>query len=203
LAWLPVPDESADSTAVILDTLFHWHGPPLVMKSDNGSAFKSQRLHDLLRRWAVVALLSPPRMPQYNGSCEAGIGSMKVRTAYLAAKAGRPLHWSSDDLEAARRQANEFHRPGRPAASTPQEVWRQRSLITQPERALFAATLLASTQRMRPSLESLRERAASPPPDATSQRQAVRQTLVELGLLSITRRSLTLPIKRLKSAKLM
>ena len=89
LAWLPVPDETADTTSKALHALFMEHGAPLVLKSDNGSAFKSGLLKALLSEWGVTPMRSPPRTPEYNGSCEAGNGSMKLRSHYRAASAGR------------------------------------------------------------------------------------------------------------------
>jgi len=39
LLWLPVTDETARTAMAGLEALFRQHGPPLVLKSDNGSAF--------------------------------------------------------------------------------------------------------------------------------------------------------------------
>jgi transposase InsO family protein len=75
LAWLPVPDETAETTVDALRALFAEHGPPLVLKSDNGPAFKSGLVKELLADWGVVPLRSPPVTPRYNGACEAGIGA--------------------------------------------------------------------------------------------------------------------------------
>src|SRR5262245_24594434 len=58
-------------------------------------------------RLGVNQLLSPPRLPQYNGACEAAIGWMKSPTRWIAAQDGRIGLWTSDDLEAARILANE------------------------------------------------------------------------------------------------
>jgi hypothetical protein len=274
LAWLPVLDETAESTAAVLRLLFAQHGAPLVLKSDNGSPFISQLLYDLLTAWQVVPLFSPPQMPEYNGACEAGIGAMKVRTYSLAAVAGlslgdSPLSWTSEDLEAARQQANEFHRPWGHRGPTRTQLWASRQPITSDERAVFALTLARSLERVRDSLtaplahgngadaappahgnsshsahsadcDDLRRAAPahgnSPTVDAPLEedqanrttvrsaqlrlrvvpggavhgasesalihRCAVRQALVEQGLLSITRRSIHLPIKLLRSAKI-
>lgn len=68
---------TAATTLVVLAELFDRHGPPLVLKSDNGSAFNSQPLYELLASRAVLWLPSPLRTPRYNGSCEAGIGQMQ------------------------------------------------------------------------------------------------------------------------------
>jgi len=50
LAWDGVPDESADHVVGILVVLFVLHGPPLVIKADNGSPFVSQAVRNLLRQ---------------------------------------------------------------------------------------------------------------------------------------------------------
>jgi transposase InsO family protein len=66
LAWRPVPDQAAAPTAAVLQSLIRQHGPPLVVKSDNGSAFKGTEVQDLLAAQGIVWLPSPPRRPQYN-----------------------------------------------------------------------------------------------------------------------------------------
>jgi hypothetical protein len=93
-----------------------------VLKSDNGSAFIAEAVEVLLQRWNVWQLFSPVRLPSYNGSCEAGIGSMKTRTHYQSALRGCPGEWSCDDVEAARLQANHTARPWGPGESVPEEV---------------------------------------------------------------------------------
>ncbi|MGO9115735.1 MAG: hypothetical protein ACLP9L_41545 [Thermoguttaceae bacterium] len=45
LAWLPVLDETTETTIDALQWLFLEHGPPLVLKSDNGSGFIAQTMH--------------------------------------------------------------------------------------------------------------------------------------------------------------
>jgi hypothetical protein len=51
---------------------------------------------------------------------------MKQRTNSLAARGGRIVHWTSDDLAAASWQANEFHRPWGHRGPTRREVWAAR-----------------------------------------------------------------------------
>lgn len=202
LAWLPVPDMGAESTALVLATLFAEHGAPLVIKSDNGSAFRSEPLQHLLGQEGIVWLPSPVRTPRYNGSCEAGIGSMKVRTLFLAARGSCFGTWGSDDLETARRQANALTRPEGHLGPTPDDLWRERTPIFEPERTEFRAAM-----RRHYDTIAMRNESAELTTDATTNhyilRQAVRRALVELGLLSITRRSITLPIRLLKMAKIM
>ena len=78
LAWLPVPDETEGTTCAALEALFAEYGAPLVLKSDNGSAFRSGLLGDLLAQHGVTALFSPAVTPRYNGACEAGNGAHEV-----------------------------------------------------------------------------------------------------------------------------
>jgi len=163
LAWLPVPDMSAETTALVLATLFAEDGSPLLLKSDNGSAFRSQVAQDLLADHRVVWVPSPVRTPQHNGSCEAGIGSMKVRTLFLAPRDLRAGNWTSDDPEAARDQATTLTRPHGHLYSTPFDLGSQRAPITESERTEFHSAL----QRHR-----------------GTHRPAVRRATVELGLFN-------------------
>ena len=73
------------------------YGPPLVRKADGGFAADSTR--ELVKKWGVLLLLSPPRCPSYNGAIEAGIASMKARTDHHAARNGRPGGNSGDGYQ--------------------------------------------------------------------------------------------------------
>lgn len=176
LAWLPVADETAETVAAALQALFREHGAPLVLKSDNGSAFIAEELTAVLAAWGVWQLRSPPEWPQYNGACEAGIGSMKTRTHHQAAAAGRPGEWACDDAEAARRQANETARPWGAGGPTPEDAWGQRRPITPEERAAFAATVRQAQQQARGGTAAI-------------DRAAISQALEKYGLLTFDRRA--------------
>src|SRR5262249_39685370 len=141
LLWLPVEAATADRTLQQLAWLFACYGAPLVLKSDNGSSFSGEVLREFLRRQEVWPLFSPPRTPAYNGACEAGIGSLKYRTAYQAERHGRTEAWASQDLETARRLANETARPRGPKGLTPAEAWARRQPISAEERRAFAETV--------------------------------------------------------------
>jgi len=78
LAWTAVPDATAREALPVLETFVRQYGAPLVLKSDNGSAFISQEFQTWLADWRIVPLFSPVRMPRYNGACEAGIGGAKT-----------------------------------------------------------------------------------------------------------------------------
>lgn len=88
LSWQPVADVTTETAVAELQLLFLIHGAPLVLKSDNGSAFRAGGLKRLLGRWQVWPLYSPPGKPGYNGAIEASIGALKKRTAYQAERAG-------------------------------------------------------------------------------------------------------------------
>ena len=202
LAWLPVPDETAETTLPILQALFMEHGPPLVLKSDNGPAFKSELVGELLTDWSVVPLRSPPYTPKYNGSCEAGIGGMKVRTHYEAARHGRAGSWTCENVEAARCQANEYHYPRGQTQFTPQQVWQSPAEIEYTERTEFhlAVERALAQQIQKRSCDSEEQPTAAA--QAAEYRRAVRQALVELGILTTVWRSIPLPFKTRKWAKI-
>jgi transposase InsO family protein len=203
LAWLPVPDETAETTIAALQALFREHGPPLVLKSDNGPAFKSEDVAELLADWSVVPLRSPPVTPEYNGSCEAGIGTMKVRTHYEAARHGRAGIWNCEDVEVARRHSNEFHYPHGHTQATASGLWQPRLPIGYNERTEFKLALECASRRIHESRSSTTDQQSAAAQQATEHRSAVRQALIELGILTVTWRSIPLPIKPRKSAKIL
>lgn len=88
LLWTPVESPDAVSTMRLLLELFLKHGAPLVLKSDNGSAFIAWLTETLLKWWNVVHLLSPPRRPGYNGVVEVGMQWLKPWTQHAARRAG-------------------------------------------------------------------------------------------------------------------
>jgi transposase InsO family protein len=196
LAAMPVPDETVRSTIGVLEPFVQWLGAPLVLKLDNGSAFRSAELRAWAEGKGMLPLHSPPQTPEYNGAIEAGIGGLVVRAFHEAARQGRALEWTCEDLEAARRQGNETGRPWGAAGATPDEVWRDRTRLTEAERDAFQATY----ERRRTE-----ERRARGIPDdvqlqhderASIDRHAITGALVEHGFLVIRRRRIPLPISR-------
>ena len=130
-------------------------------------------------------------MPAYNGSCEAGIGSLKKRTAWQAALRGHPPGWSSQDCETARLQANRTARPWGPSGPTPEETWLQRSAITSEIRTRFLETVKDYEAQLYDELDDssdLRVR-------RRIERQAVTRALIACGILWIRRRSISPPLK--------
>ena len=202
LVAIPTIEETATLVVRVLESLFRWFGKPLVLKSDNGSPFIAEEVKDLLRRERVLALYSPEGTPEYNGSVEAGIGSIKVRAFWQAALDGHPGEWTCDDIEAAVRQANETGRPHGVGAPTPHESWLWRRPITENERNDFEE---AARQRAR---EEYTQRGWLPTvrlqhrEQASIDRLAIGRALIEMGFLLIRRRRITPPVSALRSGKI-
>lgn len=64
--------------AAHLEGLFRQHGPPLLLKRDNGSPFNHHAVDEVLARFRVLPLNNPPHFPRYNGAMEKGIRDFKV-----------------------------------------------------------------------------------------------------------------------------
>jgi len=138
LAWQPVRTTKADEVLAILDDLFQEHGPPLVLKSDNGSAFIAEPTRATMLVAGVSQLFSPAGRPSYNGSLERSNGTLKTYTHQHAVTEGHPFRWTSQDLEEARRLANTISRPYGHAGPSPDDAWRTRTPITAEMRTRFA-----------------------------------------------------------------
>jgi transposase InsO family protein len=67
-----------ERVALQLEQLFQRHGPPLVLKRDNGSNLNHQAVDEVLRRHLVVPLNSPPHYPPYNGGMEHAVRELKT-----------------------------------------------------------------------------------------------------------------------------
>jgi len=67
-----------ETVAVHLEQLFLRHGPPLVLKRDNGSNLNQQAVEEVLGRYGVIPLNSPPYYPPYNGGMECAVRELKT-----------------------------------------------------------------------------------------------------------------------------
>jgi hypothetical protein len=67
-----------ETVAVRLERLFLQHGPPLVLKRDNGSNLNHQAVDEVLTRHLVIPLNSPPHYPPYNGGMEYAVRELKT-----------------------------------------------------------------------------------------------------------------------------
>jgi hypothetical protein len=135
LLWRPIADETSATAAAILEGMFREHGAPLVLKVDNGSAWRGQEVQTVLMKWMVWMLFSPPLTPEYNGSSEAGIGAAKGRTHERSERRGDAGNWSWDDIEGARLDGNHFGSSPLFPNQTPEQVWETRQPILTEERA--------------------------------------------------------------------
>lgn len=188
--------ESADEASFALEAAIAEHGAPLVIKYDNGVGFIARRTRAILEREGVEVLYSPVRRPQYNGSCEAGGGSIKMRARRLAGTAGRPGAWTCDDLEEARLEANAAPAP-RSQELSREALWQARPPISADERASFQSAVRGELERLRaaagelPKLSAWREHLRA----ATMQRRALVRALIQRGYLVI-RRGRVCPLNR-------
>jgi transposase InsO family protein len=67
-----------ETVAAHLEQLFRHHGPPLVLKRDNGSNLNQQAVDEVLARYLVLPLNSPPHYPPYNGGMECAVRELKT-----------------------------------------------------------------------------------------------------------------------------
>ncbi len=67
-----------EAAASHLEQLFERHGPPLVLKRDNGSNLNQQAVEEVLARYLVIPLNSPPQYPPYNGGMEHAVRELKT-----------------------------------------------------------------------------------------------------------------------------
>ena len=207
---LPVDRQSARIVAHCLALLFARHGPPLVLKSDNGGPFIAGVVTDLLARQRVAHLRSPVYTPRYNGAVESSGGWLKARTASIAACSAlaspspQPCcpWWTSDHIETARLQANAFGRPWGSRGPTPDQVWDRRPPITRQARAEFQVRLAVCRRVIADSRRASWPRpgvSPQPQPDvapnnlpvlpagqrSSVDRAAISRALVELGYLKV------------------
>ena len=188
----PAANEDAAMAWAAARSLFLTYGAPLVYKLDNGSAFISGDFRALLENFGVTLLLSPARLPRYNGSAEAGNGSLKTRMHYQAVANGRGSEPTSDDVEAARAQLNHTLRPWGPQSPTPMETWLSRKPITPDQRAQFRQCVAQSDLAVRGDL-ALGDQPLEPKARAVVARAAIRRALVALGYLFVQRKRITPP----------
>jgi transposase InsO family protein len=191
---LPCDGERASVVVAALRFLFGLLGPPLVLKMDNGSAFISTEVEALLQEHGVFALFSPPGTPAYNGSVEAGIGSLEVRAFYESARHDRPGEWTCDDVAAACRQANDTAHPWGLGGLTPGEAWRGRTPLTKIEAQLFRSAYDHERERECAERGITTSQNGSHWLRASIDRVALSRALIARGYLLIRSRRVTPPI---------
>jgi len=202
LAWLPVEALTAEAVVQTLSFLFACHGAPLVLKCDNGSAFIAERTKVFLEEMGVMALFSPPHYPPYNGAIEAGIGSLKNRTARHAARHGRFGFWAWEDVEAARWEANIIARPHGLRGVAASQVWQAREPISPLERTRFELTVARHGFDLRAEPTSANGNQLDHWQRSEIDRKTLTRALVEHAYLLVTRRRIPLTNKSQKVANI-
>lgn len=185
LAWLPVEEGDAEIVQATYVRLFEEHGPPLVLKSDNGGPFRAQATKDLLQKHDVIPLFNPRRRPAYNGGVERANGQLSGYQEALAASHGRPGLPTCADAEEARQMANALSYPAGWREPTAAQIWEERQPITSEERANFLADVSQQRVIARAALHLPPDTPLGHYPGAAVDRRAVRDALVGQGLLKI------------------
>lgn len=185
LAWLPVEAADADTVKATYAGLFEEHGPPLVLKSDNGGPFRSEQTKQLLADYDVIPLFNPRRRPAYNGGVERANGQLAGYQEAVAAAHGREGLPSCADAEEARQLANDLSHPAGWKGPTAAQLWEQRPSIDSAERASFLATVTEQRTIARAALRLPADTPLGHYPAAAVDRRAVRDALVAKDLLKI------------------
>jgi hypothetical protein len=198
LLWEPVDSPDAASTVRLLVGLFLEHGSPLVLKSDNGSAFIAGETAELLRSWKVAHLLSPPWTPGYNGTIEVAMHWLKARTEHAAWNAGRGEVVRREDFVHARFISNDVSWPRRCGGRRPVDLWQARPSLSAEERRAFGHAVAAEKLRLLGELDDVSDKRAR----AKARRDAIGRALVAHGFLLVRRRLITLHELPAKAAKI-
>jgi hypothetical protein len=188
LLWLAVEHEDAATVVEALTDLFATHNPPLVIKCDNGPAFRASLTKQFLLNRDVFTLYSPPYCARYNGACERANRTLKELTEHIADQAGRPGFWTSEDVLAARRRANRLSRPWGPTGQTPEESWNTHEIMTLDKRKNMWHHLRSGIAALRDQREIVPAATLPHYTQTEIERIAAQPVLEQLGLLHVTRR---------------
>jgi transposase InsO family protein len=185
LLWEPVTAADGEVVRQQVAKLFVEHGPPLVFKSDNGSPFVAEETEEFVSAAQVAPLHSPPRRPSYNGGVERANGTLaQIQEAQAAChnRAGLP---TCADAQAARRLANQRCYPQGYLGPTAEQLWSDRPAITAEQRRAFQAAIAAGRARIRQAWNLSPHEPLSRGQQATMDRRAIRDALLDAGLLTI------------------
>jgi transposase InsO family protein len=194
LAAVPCAGEKASVACTVLAALFFALGPPLVLKHDGGGAFKAHRTQGLLRDHDVVALRSPRRTPQYNGSCERSGGTLKGRVAYLAWADDHAGRWTNAEIEEALLQANTTARPRGANGPTPAEALARRRPIGRRQRHAFKRNRTREIARALKTHASKHGTMPTCSEHAAIVRKATQHALCAHGYLQLRRGRISTPV---------
>lgn len=194
LASVPCVGERASVADRVLKALFALFRAPLVLKRDNGSAFRAGRVRSLLREHGVTTLASPTYWPPYKGSCERSLGWLKIRAAHVAEIAGHAGTWNDGDVERARVQANRTLRTWGVHGPTPEEAFEKRASITKTKREAFKRLCRQNKRALLKTYEIEFGTMPAQPALSSIERTAIQNALCEQGYLHIRRGRMTTPL---------
>lgn len=185
LAWEPLVEATAAAVQASYARLFEEHGPPLVLKSDNGGQFKANDTKALLAEYQVLPLYSPKRHPQYNGAVERANGQVTSYQEALAERHQRPAGPTCDDAEGARLLANDLAHPHGWRGPTARTLWEEHPPLTHDERVAFLASVALRRVAARAAWNFADDAALTHYEAAAVDRRAIRDALVAQDLLVI------------------
>jgi putative transposase len=183
--WLPVEAANGEVVRGIYARLFAEHGGPLVMKMDNGGPFRDDETKRLLAEHEVLPLFSPKRRPSYNGGVERANGQLAGYQEAVAEFRGRRAGPTCEDAETARQLANDLARPDGWRGPTAGQLWAGRQPLSAETRIAFLATVAAHRAGIRAEWKFEAEAELTHDQASAIDRRAVRDALVEHGLLRI------------------
>jgi hypothetical protein len=125
---------------------------------------------------------------------------LKTRAHHQAARNNRPGEWTCDDVEAARLQANQTHRPRGHRGPTPEELWDTRYRVTAANRQDLARAVARLVPIARHTLKLPLYGPLDRWQHAAVNRFAISRALVELGILKIRRKRITPRLSKKKRA---
>jgi transposase InsO family protein len=185
LAWEPMEEARASGVTEVYERLFAEHGPPLVLKSDNGGPFKADITKEFLYQQQVIPLYSPKRRPSYNGGVERANGQLHGYQQALAEYRGRGDAPTRADAAGALRLANELARPAGWQGPTADELWQRRTALLPLERREFVAAVDEQRTQVRAQWDFGPYDTLTHDQAAAVDRRAVRDVLLAQGLLLI------------------
>ena len=184
---------AGDAVARRLEQLFRQHGAPLVLKRDNGANLNQHAVDEVLARYLVMPLNSPPHYPGYNGGMERAVRELKPP---LAAKlrAGAPIPEPQLQSWAEQLAHDLNHRPRRSlhgdvACRVFQEAKPALRAYTRRRRREVFDEINELTRRLLESRSVRTQRQAE-----AARRLAVEAWLQRNGVVTITQRTKVLPV---------
>jgi len=182
-----------EAVARRLEQHFVQHGPPLVLKRDNGSNLNQHAVDALLARYLVVPLNSPLHYPPYNGGMERAVRELKPPLVEQLRASG-PL--SASQVQGwAEGLAHELnHRPrrcldGHVACRVFQDARAARKAYTRRKRREVFEEINDLTRTLLPVRAVHTQRQAE-----TARRLAVETWLQRNGVITITQNKKVLPV---------